>query len=85
VGGVQALGVVSPFLVSRYTHAYPPHPKHLPKRIGLFTIIVTGEDVAPAQHSLLLAEHPKGRCARAAEGASHSPPSARRRPYRVNF
>jgi low temperature requirement protein LtrA len=52
-GLVLALDVASPFLVSRHTQAYPPHPEHLPERFGLFTIIVMGEGVASALHALL--------------------------------
>jgi low temperature requirement protein LtrA len=55
-GVVLVLDVASPFLVARHTHAYPPHPEHLPERFGLFTIIVMGEGVASALHALLHGE-----------------------------
>lgn len=49
-----ALGidVVSPFIVTRFTHASPPHPEHLPERFGLFVIILLGESVASLVHAL---------------------------------
>jgi low temperature requirement protein LtrA len=52
-GLVLALDIVSPFVVAKHTHGYPPHPEHLPERFGLFTIIVMGEGVASALHALL--------------------------------
>ena len=51
-GLALALDVASPFLVTRYTHAAPPHPEHLPERFGLFTIILLGETVAALVHAL---------------------------------
>jgi low temperature requirement protein LtrA len=54
---VLVLDMASPFVVARHTHAYPPHPEHLPERFGLFTIIVMGEGVASALHALLHGEH----------------------------
>lgn len=50
---VLAVDLVSPMLVARHTHGYPPHPEHLPERFGLFTIIVMGEGVAATLHALL--------------------------------
>jgi len=55
-GAVLLLDMVSPALVARHTHGYPPHPEHLPERFGLFTIIVMGEGVAATLHALLHAE-----------------------------
>jgi low temperature requirement protein LtrA len=52
-GLVLVLDIASPFVVSKHTHGYPPHPEHLPERFGLFTIIVMGEGVASALHALL--------------------------------
>jgi low temperature requirement protein LtrA len=52
-GLVLVLDIVSPFVVAKHTHGYPPHPEHLPERFGLFTIIVMGEGVASALHALL--------------------------------
>jgi low temperature requirement protein LtrA len=50
---VLVLDIASPFVVAKHTHGCPPHHEHLPERFGLFTIIVMGEGVASALHSLL--------------------------------
>ena len=47
-----AVDVASPFIVTRFTHALPPHPEHLPERFGLFTIILFGESVAALVHGV---------------------------------
>lgn len=51
-GAGLALDVASPFVVTRFTHAVPPHPEHLPERFGLFVIILLGETVAALVHAL---------------------------------
>lgn len=51
-GVALALDMASPFLVTRFTHAAPPHPEHLPERFGLFTIILLGETVAAQVNAL---------------------------------
>jgi low temperature requirement protein LtrA len=46
------LDLATPWLVARYTHQVPPHPEHLPERLGLFTIILLGEGMASTVHAL---------------------------------
>lgn len=48
--------LATPYLMERWSAALPAHPEHLPERFGLFTIILLGETVASALHSLAHAE-----------------------------
>jgi low temperature requirement protein LtrA len=51
-GLALTLDLASPWWVARHTTVVPPHPEHLPERLGLFTIILLGEGVASVVHAL---------------------------------
>src|SRR5215469_3702032 len=46
------IDLATPWFALKYAHVAPPHPEHLPERLGLFTIILLGESVAAVMRGM---------------------------------